>query len=240
MMFRAYRFAGVVSHVINVGKSNVRFISFLKMKETFKHLIGMDSDKLPYEHVCQIGDPVLRGRAMTIDPEVIKLADFQKVIKQLISVMQHYGACGMSAPQIGLPWQMFAIEYTKGHMDTTDEVVRKVHEMEIIPTTVFINPELKIIDHTPIMFYEGCESIRGYAAAVPRAYEIEITALNTFAEQFTWKARGWSARIAQHEYDHLQGQLFIDKMDKCTFHCSAWEKINKNNGNMQLSYYPKK
>lgn len=118
--------------------------------------------------------------------------------------MQNYKACGMSAPQIGLPWQMFAIEHTKEHMKMTDEVVSKVYEMEIIPTTVFINPELKIIDHTPIMLYEGCESIRGYSAAVPRAYEIEITALNISAEQFTWKARGWSARIAQHEYDHLQ------------------------------------
>lgn len=118
--------------------------------------------------------------------------------------MQAYGACGLSAPQIGLPWQVFAIEYTTEHMNTTDEVIKKVQEMEIIPTTVFINPELKIIDHTPIMFYEGCESIRGYSASVPRAYEIEITALNTSAEQFTWKAHGWSARIAQHEYDHLQ------------------------------------
>lgn len=79
-MFRACNFAGVMSHVTNVGKSNVRFISFLKMKETFKHLIGLDSDKLPYDHVCQIGDPVLRGRAMMVEPEVIKLPDFQKVL----------------------------------------------------------------------------------------------------------------------------------------------------------------
>lgn len=78
-MFRAYHFAGVLSQV-NAGKGNIRFISLLKIKDTFKYLMGMDSDKVPYEHVCQIGDPVLRGRAMMIDPEVIKLADFQKVL----------------------------------------------------------------------------------------------------------------------------------------------------------------
>lgn len=127
-----------------------------------------------------------------------------KVISHLISVMRQYEACGLSGPQIGLPWQIFAIEHTAQHMKTDHEVINKVHEMKIIPVTIFINPELKVIDHTPIIFYEGCESIRGYSAAVPRAYEVEVTALNASAEQFTWRGRGWSARIVQHEYDHLQ------------------------------------
>jgi len=95
----------------------------------------------------------------------------------LTSVMRSYGACGLSGPQIGLPWQIFVIEYTKEHMKTSHEVIRKIHEESIIPLTVFINPELKIL---------------------------EITALNASAEKFSWRARGWSARIAQHEYDHLQ------------------------------------
>jgi len=89
-------------------------------------------------------------------------------------------------------------------MKTSHEVIRKIHEESIIPLTVFINPELKILDYTPVSYYEMCESIRGYCATVPRAYEVEITALNASAEKFTWRARGWSARIAQHEYDHLQ------------------------------------
>ena len=89
-------------------------------------------------------------------------------------------------------------------MKGVEKTVRKTHEMNIIPMTIFINPELKVIDYTPITLYEGCESIRGYSAAVPRAYKVEIKALNASAEQFTWKACGWSARIAQHEYDHLQ------------------------------------
>lgn len=118
--------------------------------------------------------------------------------------MKSYDACGMSGPQIGCPWQIFAIEHTTAHMKTSDEVIKKVHEMEVIPLTIFINPELKVIDHTPITLYEGCESVRGYTAAVPRAYEVEITALDASAKQFTWRGRGWSARIAQHEYDHLQ------------------------------------
>ncbi|KAL6446214.1 hypothetical protein ACFW04_001082 [Cataglyphis niger] len=239
-MFRSYHFANMASRVIVIRKNNPRFVSFHKLKETVKHLLGTDSNRLPYEHVCQVGDPVLRGHAMKIEPEVIKLADFQKVITHLINIMRSYEACGMSGPQIGLPWQIFAIEYTEKHVKAIHEVVKKVHEVEIIPMTLFINPELKVIDHTPIILHEGCESIRGYSAAVPRAYEVEITALNASAEQFTWKGRGWSARIAQHEYDHLQGKLYIDKMDINTFQCTAWEKINKSGGKMHLSYLPKK
>lgn len=130
-----------------------------------------------------------------------------QVITHLINVMRKYNAIGLSGPQIGLPWQIFAIECTEKNMKGIEESVRKAQEMSIVPMTIFINPEVKIIDHTPITFYERCESIRGFTAAVPRAYEVEITALNTSAEQFTWRGRGWSARIAQHEYDHLQVRI---------------------------------
>ncbi|XP_072758982.1 peptide deformylase, mitochondrial [Anoplolepis gracilipes] len=239
-MFRSCHFANVATRAIAVRKSNIRFVSFHKLKERFKDFLSIGSNNLPYKHVCQIGDPVLRGRAMKIEPEVIKLADFQKAITHLISIMRSYKACGLSGPQIGLPWQIFAIEYTEEYMKESHDIIKKVHEMEVIPVTIFINPELKIIDHTSVTLYEGCESIRGYSAAVPRAYEVEITALNASAEQFTWRGRGWSARIAQHEYDHLQGKLYVDKMDISTFHCTAWEKINKNSGGVHLSYCPKK
>lgn len=96
-------------------------------------------------------------------------------------------------------------------MKGTEETVRKAQEMNVVPLTIFINPELKVIDFTPITLYEGCESIRGFSAAVPRAYEVEITALNASAERFTWRARGWSARIAQHEYDHLQVRVTMER-----------------------------
>lgn len=79
-MFRVY-FARVVSHGINT-KNNVRFASFLNVKEKVKQLLGKEDIKVPYEHICQIGDPILRGRAMKIDPEVVQMPEFQKHIKQ--------------------------------------------------------------------------------------------------------------------------------------------------------------
>lgn len=129
----------------------------------------------------------------------------------MLTVMRDYGAYGLAAPQIGLPWQIFAIECTKKHLMMIDEAVRKTEEIETFPIRIFINPQLKITDYTPITFHEQCLSIQGFSAVVPRAYEIEITALNAAAEQFTWKARGWPARVAQHEYDHLQVRVRAKK-----------------------------
>lgn len=78
-MFRAHYFANVASRAVVIRRNGIRFISFLKMKETLRRLLGMNSDELPYTHICQVGDPVLRSRAMKIEPEVVKNADFQKV-----------------------------------------------------------------------------------------------------------------------------------------------------------------
>ncbi|XP_071568043.1 peptide deformylase, mitochondrial [Temnothorax nylanderi] len=238
-MFRARYLANVASRAVAVRRNGARFISFLKMKDTVQRVLGMNSNEsIPYTHICQVGDPVLRARAIKIEPEVVRMADFQQVITRLMNVMRTYKMYSLSGPQIGLPWQIFAIDCTEKSMRGIEESVRKAQEMSVVPMTIFINPELKVIDYTPITFYEKCESIRGYTAAVPRAYEVEITALNASAEQFTWRARGWSARIAQHEYDHLQGSLYIEKMDVKTFHFTAWEKINKHKGKVRLSYWP--
>ncbi|KAL0132793.1 hypothetical protein PUN28_000483 [Cardiocondyla obscurior] len=238
-MFRAHYFGNTVSRAVVVRISSARFISIQKIKETLQQFLGTNSKtQIPYSHVCQVGDPVLRGRAIKVNPEVIKTAEFQKVVKHLTNVMRTYNSFGLSGPQIGLPWQIFVVECTENHMKGVEQSVIKAQEISLVPTTVFINPELKVVDHTPITFYEGCESVRGFTAAVPRAYEVDITALNVTGKQFTWKARGWAARIVQHEYDHLQGRLYLDKMDLKTFHCAAWYKINKNNGKVHLSYWP--
>lgn len=84
-MFRVYHFANLTSRAVVVRRNGVRFISLLKMKETFQRLLGKSSDELPYTHVCQVGDPVLRGRAMKIEPEVIRMVDFQKVSLKILA-----------------------------------------------------------------------------------------------------------------------------------------------------------
>lgn len=91
-MFRTHHFVDVASRAVVVGRNGARFISFLKIKETVQRTLGMSSDdklQLPYGHVCQVGDPVLRGRAMKIQPEVVRMTDFQKVFARSLQQESH-------------------------------------------------------------------------------------------------------------------------------------------------------
>jgi len=82
-MFGIHHFINSASRAAAVKTNGARFISFLKVKETIQQMLGMNSNELPYSHVCQVGDPILRGRAMKIEPEVVRMADFQKVLLQI-------------------------------------------------------------------------------------------------------------------------------------------------------------
>jgi peptide deformylase len=82
---------------------------------------------------------------------------------------------------------------------------------------VIINPKLEVVEAEPAVFYEGCLSVPGFVAQVPRALSVRVEALDHRGEPVRIEAKGWYARILQHEIDHLQGGLYIDRMDPRTF-----------------------
>lgn len=127
-----------------------------------------------------------------------------QVLGQLERVMKKHRLLGISAPQIGLPWQVCAIEVTEQSLKSVDPEVQKFCEMEIVPLTYFINPKMEIKNPAEVTFVEMCGSIAGFRAEIPRAKEVEVKAFNRLGEEFTWTAKGWPARIIQHEFDHLQ------------------------------------
>lgn len=104
---------------------------------------------------------------------------------------------------------------------------------------MFINPELKVTDFTKRNFYESCESVRGYYAEVPRYDEILLNGYNENGEKVELKLNGWNARIAQHEMDHLDGQIYVDVMNRKTLSCSCWEAVNVKEGRVAIPFCPK-
>lgn len=112
--------------------------------------------------------------------------------------------------------------------------------MSTFPFTVFVNPELKVLDHKKIVFEESCASIVGFAAEVPRNYAVEVTAFDEAGKEFSHKFTGWNARIVQHEIDHLNGILFTDLMNRKTLRCTNWEMVNTKGGRIEVPFYPKK
>lgn len=102
-----------------------------------------------------------------------------------------------------------------------------------------INPVIKIVNYEKRVFREGCASVCGYNADVPRYHKIILSGLDQNGEAFQKHLKGWTARIAQHEMDHLEGQLFVDIMEKKSLTCVAWEAVNDNEGKLNIPFYPK-
>lgn len=89
-------------------------------------------------------------------------------------------------------------------------------------------------------FPEGCASVCGYVGDVKRYEEVLLSGFNENGDAIELHLKGWNARIAQHEVDHLNGQLFVDIMEKKTFTCAAWEAVNINGGQLHIPFYPVK
>lgn len=99
---------------------------------------------------------------------------------------------------------------------------------------------LKVKNFKIKTFPEGCASICGYVGDVNRYEEVLLSGLNEKCEAIEVHLKGWNARIAQHEIDHLNGQVYIDIMEKKSFTCATWEAVNIHGGQLHIPFYPRK
>lgn len=164
--------------------------------------------------IVQCGEPVLRDRARPLSPDEIKSDQIKQLIELMRETMYDAYGVGLAAPQVGLPLQLAVIE------DRADQLTPEVlaeRERTSVPFHVIINPQLYIEDAAPVEFFEGCLSVSGFTGLVPRARAVRVECLNEHAEPVSITARGWYARILQHEIDHLNGTLYLDRMKTRTF-----------------------
>ena len=152
--------------------------------------------------IVQVGEPVLRQPGRTLTPAEIKGSEVQRLIELMRETMRHAPGVGLAAPQIGLALQLAVIE------DTAESAAT---ERSPVPFHVIANPRLQLGPEI-VEFYEGCLSVDGFQAIVPRARTVRVEALNHAGEPVVIDAAGWYARILQHEIDHLNGTLYIDRM----------------------------
>ncbi|KAJ9576113.1 hypothetical protein L9F63_007078 [Diploptera punctata] len=227
----------VVSSAVSYQKRYL--ITFRKFRQLYREFWFPSPSPPPYNHICQIGDPVLRHKAELVNPKDIKTKEVKMILKKMHNVMQKYKAVGIAAPQIGVPLRIFAIEYTQKMADDYDPELFRIREMAIVPFKVFINPELKVINYEKVQFPEACESVRGFAADVPRYREVLVKGLDADGKAVSWQVAGWPARIIQHEMDHLNGQLYTDIMIRSSFTCTCWQNVNRTSGRIYVPFAPK-
>jgi peptide deformylase len=167
--------------------------------------------------IVQAGQPVLRQRARSLSLTEIRSHETQQLIEWMRDTMHDAPGVGLAAPQIGFSLQLAVIEdkpeYTR---DTAEEVIKE-REREPVPFHVIINPRITLKPDSVLEFFEGCLSLAGFTAVVARAREVTVECLDYKGEPKSIQASGWYARILQHEIDHLNGTLYIDRMHPLTF-----------------------
>jgi peptide deformylase len=167
--------------------------------------------------IVQTGNPVLRQRARPLSLAEIRRREIQKLIETMRTCMHEAPGVGLAAPQLGLPLQLAVIEDREEYYKDVSAALLQERERSPVPFHVIINPTLEEIGEERAEFFEGCLSLSGYSALVPRARTVRVTCLDDRGEQKVIEASGWYARILQHETDHLNGILYIDRMRTRSF-----------------------
>ena len=166
--------------------------------------------------ILQAGDPVLRRKARPLTADEIQSTAMQQLIHLMRDTMRDAPGVGLAAPQIGLPLQLAMLEDREELLAGMDPKILADHERQPVPFTVIINPVITLEEPT-VEFFEGCLSLSGFSALVPRARRVRVECLNQNAEPVFIEATGWHARILQHEIDHLDGTVYIDRMVSRSF-----------------------
>ena len=167
-------------------------------------------------HVAQIGEQLLRKPAKELPVEQILSAKTQELIEHMRDTMRNAPGVGLAAPQVGVPLQLAVIEDRVEYHQKLSPSQLSDRQRKPIPFHVIVNPRVVSADHTTLEYFEGCLSVAGYSAIVPRAQAVTVEYLNERAESKRVEAIGWYARILQHEIDHLAGVLYVDRMRACT------------------------
>jgi peptide deformylase len=153
--------------------------------------------------IAQLGHPVLRMKARPLNREDIQTTETQTLINDMVETMRDANGAGIAAPQVHTSVRICVVELRAGsrHPDAPH-----------IPLHVFINPQIIERSDELIEDWEGCLSISGLRGLVPRHRTISVEALDREGDQFSITIEGHFARFLQHEIDHLDGTLYIDRM----------------------------
>jgi peptide deformylase len=167
--------------------------------------------------IVQAGNPVLRQRARSLSVAEIRGREIQKLIDSMRTCMHDAPGVGLAAPQLGLALQLAVIEDREEYHKDVSEALLLERERTPVPFHAIINPVIEEIGNERAEFFEGCLSLPGFTALVPRARAVRVTCLDERGEHKMIEASGWYARILQHEIDHLNGTLYIDRMRTRSF-----------------------
>jgi peptide deformylase len=162
----------------------------------------------PVKHVLKVarmGNPVLRRKAEPVDPAAIPSREFQDFVDSMLLTMHEYSGIGLAAPQVHKSLRVVVFHEGAGLTDPDGE-----------PLTALINPEVTPLTEDLRAIWEGCLSVPGLRGRVSRPERIRVTGLDRRGREVDLELEDFDAVVTQHEFDHLDGVLYTDKVDDPT------------------------
>ena len=168
--------------------------------------------------VVQIGDPVLREAGREVKPDEIGSPEFQRLIDDLIDTKRATHGAGIAANQIGEVVRVAIVEVEEGNP--------RYPYKPAVPLTVMINPVLEPVGDETVEINEGCLSVPNLRGSLRRHLAVRVRYLDRDGTERDEVKRGLTAGTFQHEVDHLNGTLFVDRADPRTF--ATWEQFDRH------------
>jgi len=154
--------------------------------------------------IIRMGHPLLREVSRPLETAEIGSAEIERLIADMVDTLHDYGGIGLAAPQIGELVRLAIIEIPSGQT--------RYGELTPLPLRVFINPTIEVIDPATAGYWEGCLSVPGLRGYVERPQQVKVNYLTELAQTQEIELNGFSATVFQHEFDHLDGKLYIDRI----------------------------
>jgi peptide deformylase len=153
--------------------------------------------------IARMGHPVLRARAQEVpDPTAPWV---RQLVEDMVETMEDAGGTGIAAPQVHAPYRVLVFQ-------VLGERVSELPGDGEQPLTTLVNPEIALVGGEQVLGWEGCLSVPGLRGVVPRHLRVRYRGVGLDGEEIVREAAGFHARVVQHEYDHLNGILYPQRI----------------------------
>ena len=159
---------------------------------------------MPLLKIARLGHPLIRKGAESVSEEDLNSQGTQQFIDDLVETMRDANGVGIAAPQVHTPQQIIAIEVSPDNPRYPNQVS--------VPLTILINPKIVEQAEATENGWEGCLSVPDLRGLVPRWTWVNVSGLDRRGKSVQFEARNFFARVIQHEIDHLNGKVFLDRL----------------------------
>lgn len=154
--------------------------------------------------IVRMGHPVLRQRARELTPDEIRTPELERLVADMVDTLRDYGGIGLAAPQVGEPVRLAIIEIDGGPS--------RYGDIPTLPLSTFVNPVIEVLDGERRGFWEGCLSVPGLRGYVERPQHVHVRYTDLAGQPHELELEGFLATVFQHEFDHLDGTLYVDRL----------------------------